>query len=280
MTIRATFLFALVVSGALELEAGAEGARWAADQRPLRVLSLRGDRYTVGDLRAGFVNDDARQPIFRDRVTLDASKVVRAYYAVQKPTAPRWAGRLIDGLLRRTATGHAMIFFETSDGGVHSGGSADGGQRFAGLVYSPEARLREGQRYGFLSGLKPQERGGFGQIGVLSTLDERIRKSTEMEHSVVELYEVDPKKIDLKQLAHNAIRAAAGYNPTESYNTRRNNCGTQCAERFEQVGGATLGGGAWLPSLIPRELWKQGWITSAKPVKVLEPSWRGSGGRR
>lgn len=254
---------------------------WTADQRPLRILSRRGDVYTVADLRTGFVNRDVKRPVFSGHATIDLRKVTKAYYAVQKPTAPRWLGKLADKALRGTATGHAMIFFETADGGVFStqlpGSKVKApskGLPMSGLVYSPEARLKKGQRYGFLRGLRSQRRGGFGQIGMLSGLRERAIKSTEMEHSVVELYRVNDKAIDIKALARNAIEASAGYDKQESYHTRRNNCGTKCAERFEQVGGAKLGRRKWVPSLIPGELAKKGWITSAKPEKVLEPSWR------
>lgn len=273
----------------LTRRAATKASGWTPDQRPLRVLSRRGDVYKVKDLRTGFVDNNVKKPVFQQAV-LDVSKVTKAYYAVQKPTAPKWAGKLVDKLLRRTATGHAMLFFETADGGVtatKTGTSAKGGtsasgtgakggkgKAFGGLVFSPEARLKKGQGYGFVRGLKKQEKGGFGQIGVLSTLGERITKSTAMEHSVVELYQVDAKKIDIKALARSSIEAAASYDPKESYNTLRSNCGTKCAARFEQVGGKQLGRSKWVPSLIPGELFKQGWIVSKKPTKVLTPAWR------
>lgn len=138
-------------------------------------------------------------------VRVDMEKVKGAWMCL-KPFAPKWLA------------GHAAIMLEMEKGGFTTVEGEDGGA----FVMSFEAWMKAAQSYSLIKG----QMGKFPIIYVVSTWQDFLYKSIEMDDSVVQRWKLALNATELQALELAIGKAVVGDHGSERYNTLTHSCVT------------------------------------------------------
>jgi len=184
-----------------------ENIQWQKNQMPAIDLGTDTDgRKLVGNLRCGFieaVNNTDWQPQFKE-VSIDTDKVKDVYMVIE-PFAPEWIA------------GHALSYFEFEDDGKIK---TSDGQEERGLVLSIEARLKEGEEYSLLKGMKKT----FKNIYQLGTWKDTVQKAGRKEGHKLIRYKLDLTKEEKKAFLEKSLEESFKDRSDDYYNTLNNSC--------------------------------------------------------
>jgi len=233
-------------------------------QRPARLLERLPDgRVRLGDVRNGFTEppegaaggfNNTWEPRWT-QITVDPSKLT-GYSLIVEPFTPEWAA------------GHVMGMFEFSEP-IPGLGTKQ-------LVVSMEARLREGETYGLLKGLKKT----FQPVFQLCSLGDRVQKSCRGQghRMVVHKLELEPQQV--RELFDNSINEVTRDHSKEWYHTTRNSCYTTQTDLINSVIESPIP--RWLiPGVVERPSWAfpgsagltllRNGLLGKEPARLLQP---------
>lgn len=181
---------------------------WRKDQRPATYLGTTEDgKIHMGNVRWGFKEAEEKEkwdPLFKE-VSVDPSKVKDVYFVV-KPFSPEWIA------------GHTLAYFEFEEG--HGVQTSDG-ETQNGLVVSFEARLKEGQTYNPVHGMKKDEYKSVYQLGSWKDV---VQKTCRREGRKLIRYKLNLTPDQKKEFLKNSIDESLKDLSNESYHTTRNSC--------------------------------------------------------
>lgn len=184
-----------------------EEAPWIKDQMPAKNLGTGEDGLLhIGNVRCGFkeaaeVKD--WEPVFKE-ISLNPDKVKDVYIVIE-PFAPEWIA------------GHALSYFEFEDDGQIT---TSDGKTSNGLVLSIEARLKEGQSYSLIDGMKNK----FKNIYQLGTWEDFVQKGCRRAGHKLIRYKLNLSKEEKKELLKKNLEEAFKDRSNDYYNTLRNSC--------------------------------------------------------
>lgn len=185
----------------------AEKENWQKDQRPAEFLKTTEDgRIHMKNVRCGFkeaADDKDWDPLFKE-VSVDPNKVKDVYIVIE-PFAPEWIA------------GHALSYFEFEDDGKVK---TSDGQEKNGLVLSIEARLKEGDTYSLIDGMKDK----FLNVYQLGTWDDTVQKCSRRRGHKLIRYKLDLSKEEKKKLLEKTLDESFKDRGSDYYNTLRNSC--------------------------------------------------------
>jgi hypothetical protein len=184
-----------------------EEIKWVKEQRPAHHIKTDPDGTVhAGNVRCGFketgISQEDWEPQFKE-VAINPDKVKNVYMMLE-PFAPEWAA------------GHSLAYIEFEDGGVKT---ADG-ENSRGLVVSVEARLKEGQTYGLMAGMKHQ----FKIVYQLGTFEDTVQKTARKRDHKLERYELKLDNEQKKQFLLNSLDESFKNRDNEDYHTLNNSC--------------------------------------------------------
>ncbi|MEQ8221355.1 MAG: DUF4105 domain-containing protein [Candidatus Eremiobacterota bacterium] len=181
---------------------------WRKDQRPATYLGTTEDgKIHIGNVRLGFKEAEQKdkwEPVFKE-VSIDPSKVKDVYFVV-KPFSPEWIA------------GHTLAYFEFEEG---HGVQTPDGETQNGLVVSFEARLKEGQTYNPIHGMKKDEYKSIYQLGSWKDV---VQKTCRREGRKLIRYKLNLTPEQKKEFLKNSLDASLKDISNESYHTTRNSC--------------------------------------------------------
>ncbi len=180
---------------------------WNKEQKPAQLLKTLPDgRVEISNVRWGF-NEAAEkkdwEPSFQT-VTIDPSQVKNVYLAVE-PFKPEWIA------------GHTFLIFEfKNDEGMKTAkGASD-----KGLVLSVEARLKDGQDFSLIDGMKKK----FKIIDQMGSWTDVVQKTCRREGHRILRYPLSLDDSQKEQLLRNGIERACSDRSNEYYHTTQNSC--------------------------------------------------------
>ncbi len=180
---------------------------WQKDQRPAKYLKTTEDgRIHMENVRCGFKEgkeDIDWEPIFKE-VSVDPEKV-KSVYLVIEPFAPEWIA------------GHALSYFEFEDDGPVT---ASDGKTAKGLVLSIEARLKEGESYNLIDGMKDK----FLNVYQLGTWEDTIQKCSRRRGHKLIKYKLNFTEAEKKEFLKKSLEKAFQSHDKDYYNTLNNSC--------------------------------------------------------
>jgi len=181
--------------------------QWIKEQMPAIDLGTDPEgRKLIGNVRCGFIeaeNIKDWQPQFKE-VSIDTDKVKDVYMVIE-PFAPEWLA------------GHALSYFEFEDDGKIK---TSDGQEERGMVLSIEARLKEGQEYSLLKGMKKT----FKNIYQLGTWKDFVQKSGRRGGHKLIRYKLDLTKEEKKAFLEKSLEESFKDRSDDYYNTLNNSC--------------------------------------------------------
>ena len=179
---------------------------WQIDQRPAIDLGTDSEgRKHIGNVRCGFVEakeDKNWKPVFKE-LSVDPSKVKNAYLVIE-PFAPEWIA------------GHALSYFEFEDGGVKT----KDGKECNGLVVSIEARLKEGETYGLIKGMKNL----FTNVYQVGTWQDYAQKAGRRRGHKLIRYKLNLNKEEQQAFLEKSIEDSLKDHSNDYYHTLKNSC--------------------------------------------------------
>jgi hypothetical protein len=181
---------------------------WRKDQRPAKYLGTTEDgKIHIDNVRWGFKEAEQKEnwdPVFKE-VSIDPSKIKDVYFVV-KPFSPEWIA------------GHTLAYFEFEDG---CGMKTSDGETQNGFVVSFEARLKEGQTYNPLQGMKKDKYKSVYQLGSWKDV---VQKTCRREGRALIRYKLNLTGEQKEGFLKNSLDASLKDISDESYHTTRNSC--------------------------------------------------------
>ena len=180
---------------------------WNREQRPAELLKTLPDgRVEISNVRWGFKEAAEKkdwEPSFQT-VTVDPSQVKNVYLAVE-PFKPEWIA------------GHTFLIFEFKNG---DGLKASNGESDRGLVISVEARLKDGQEFNLMDGMKNK----FKLVHQMGSWTDVVQKTCRREGHRIMRYPLSLDDSQKEKLLRNGIERACTDRSNEYYHTTQNSC--------------------------------------------------------
>lgn len=199
-------------SPSLELSSSSQPASlplesWNKEQKPAELLKTLPDgRVEISNVRWGFKEAAEKkdwEPSFQT-VTIDPSQVKNVYLAVE-PFKPEWIA------------GHTFLIFEFKN---DEGMKTEKGDSDKGLVISVEARLKDGQDFNLVDGMKNK----FKIIHQMGSWTDVVQKTCRREGHRILRYPLSLDDREKEQLLRNGIERACTDRSGEYYHTTQNSC--------------------------------------------------------
>lgn len=180
---------------------------WNKEQMPAELIKTLPDgRVEISNVRWGFSEAAEKkdwEPSFQT-VTVDPSQVKNVYLAVE-PFKPEWIA------------GHTFLIFEFNNDEAMK---TAGGQSDRGLVISVEARLKDGQEFNLVDGMKNK----FKIVHQMGSWTDVVQKTCRREGHRILRYPLSLDDSQKEQLLRNGIERACTDRSNEFYHTTQNSC--------------------------------------------------------
>lgn len=257
-----------------QIKSGTINVRWRPGQQQVREAACTVDRRhrLMTNFRWGFSEfgkPDDWQPRFRN--TAVPTGGVKEAYLVFEPFEPKWAAA------------HTMLAFKFENGREVV---AQSGATSKGLCVSTEARLKRGQSYGLLDGMRNK----YGMVHTLSSWEDMRQKVCGKDQLRLVTYKLNLDQGQRDALLKRALDAATNPVPGQRYHTLRRSCYTSVLSLVNSVVPKRKRVRRWwipevlpnpfatLPSLAPRALAGKGLIDRASRRLVEPRGFHKSGG--